>query len=137
MYPDEGGWANVFEEVSQFMSRLLVSLFASVAVAVLVILPAGARTSTTVVKVTAGKPTEFHFILSRSTVPVGSVTFKITNHGLLTHNFTIDGKHSKNMTPGSSATLTVVFKKAGRYPYKCSVPGHADAGMKGVLVVKK
>jgi uncharacterized cupredoxin-like copper-binding protein len=29
----------------------------------------------------------------------------------------------------------VTFSKAGTYPYLCTVPGHAAAGMKGVLRV--
>jgi uncharacterized cupredoxin-like copper-binding protein len=31
--------------------------------------------------------------------------------------------------------LRVVFRKAGRYRYLCTVPGHAAAGLKGVLRV--
>ena len=37
--------------------------------------------------------------------------------------------------PGKTAKLTVTLK-AGKYPYKCTVPGHAAAGMKGTFVVK-
>ncbi len=117
--------------------RLLGSVSVSVVVGLLWVVPAGARTAGSVVTVTAGKPAEFHFVLSKSTVPVGSVTFKITNKGTLTHNFTINGKRSKMLTPGSTTTLTVVFTKPGKYPYRCTVSGHADAGMKGVLTVKK
>ena len=39
------------------------------------------------------------------------------------------------LAPGSSATLKVVFAK-GKFAYLCTVPGHAAAGMKGVLTVK-
>jgi uncharacterized cupredoxin-like copper-binding protein len=88
------------------------------------------------VTVTAGKPSEFRFTLSTTSVAKGTVTFKVTNKGSLTHDFTINGKKTKNIAHGKSATLTVTFAKAGRYPYKCSVPGHAAAGMKGVLTVK-
>lgn len=40
---------------------------------------------------------------------------------------------------GPGETVEVTFKvpaKAGSYPYLCSFPGHAVAGMKGMLVVK-
>jgi uncharacterized cupredoxin-like copper-binding protein len=37
--------------------------------------------------------------------------------------------------PGTTAKLVVTFKK-GKYPYLCTVPGHAEAGMKGVLTVR-
>jgi uncharacterized cupredoxin-like copper-binding protein len=39
------------------------------------------------------------------------------------------------INPGQTAKLTVTFTKAGSYPYLCTVPGHAAAGMKGVLRV--
>ena len=38
--------------------------------------------------------------------------------------------------PGKKLTLTVTIKKAGKYPYLCTVPGHAAAGMKGTFTVK-
>jgi len=38
--------------------------------------------------------------------------------------------------PGKSASLTVSLK-AGKYPYLCTVPGHAAGGMKGVFTVKR
>jgi uncharacterized cupredoxin-like copper-binding protein len=39
------------------------------------------------------------------------------------------------INPGQTAKLTVTFAKKGSYPYLCTVPGHASAGMKGVLRV--
>ena len=38
--------------------------------------------------------------------------------------------------PGKSAKLAVTFKKAGKFSYLCTVPGHAAAGMKGVFTVR-
>ena len=58
-------------------------------------LPASARSTTaqaTVVKVTAGKPTEFSFKLSTKTVKAGAVTFKVTNGGAAPHDFKICAK---------------------------------------------
>ena len=37
---------------------------------------------------------------------------------------------------GKSTTLTVKLLKAGKYKFLCTVPGHAAAGMKGVLTVR-
>ena len=34
-----------------------------------------------------------------------------------------------------TARIVVTFKKKGAYPYLCTVPGHAAAGMKGVFTV--
>jgi uncharacterized cupredoxin-like copper-binding protein len=97
--------------------------------------PAAAKTTS--VKVTIGKPSEFHFQLSSSSVAKpGTVTFALKNEGKLAHDFKIDGKKTPILAPGKSATLTVTFKKAGTYPYLCTIPGHAAAGMKGTLTVK-
>jgi uncharacterized cupredoxin-like copper-binding protein len=94
-------------------------------------LPAGAASS---VSVTAGKPSEYKFTLSSSSVKAGSVTFKVTNKGKIPHDFSIGGKKTATLKPGASATLTVTLKK-GSAPYKCTIPGHAQAGMKGTLKV--
>jgi uncharacterized cupredoxin-like copper-binding protein len=86
----------------------------------------------TQVTVTAGKPSEFKFKLSKAKIPaVGTVVFKVTNGGKIGHDFTINGKKTPVLAPGKSATLTVVFNKKGSYVFKCSVKGHADAGMVG------
>lgn len=88
------------------------------------------------VTVTAGKPAELKFTLSPKSVAKGHVIFKVSNKGKLEHDFKVAGKRTPRLKTGKSATLSVTFKKAGRYPYLCTVPGHAAGGMKGVLVVK-
>jgi len=89
----------------------------------------------TVVTVTAGKPTEFKFTLSTKTVKHGTVTFKVTSAGALPHDFKINGKKTRLLSQGQSQTLVVTFAKAGKFPYQCTVTGHAAAGMKGTLTV--
>jgi len=66
----------------------------------------------------------------------GVVTFAVKNVGKLPHDFKINGKKTPLIAPGKSAKLVVSFKKKGSYPYLCTVPGHAAAGMKGVFTVK-
>ena len=90
--------------------------------------------SKTTITVTAS---EFKFKLSRTSVPVGTVLFKVVNKGKIGHNFHIAGKTTPMIASGKSKTITVVFKKAGRYAYSCTIPGHAAAGMKGILGVGK
>src|SRR5438067_4241480 len=102
-----------------------------------------------VITVTAGQPTELGFKLSKlSNLPSGPITFKVTNKGVATHNFKICtspvtslsknscvGKSTPMLASGKSAMLTVTLKKHGKYEYLCAVPGHAGAGMKGLLGV--
>ena len=119
------------------MSRKgLIALPASVAAVLAIALPASGASTATTVNVTAGKPAELAFTLSKKSVAKGAVTFKVTNKGMLEHDFKIDGKVTKKLKGGQSATLKVTFKKAGKYKFLCTVPGHAAGGMKGVLTVK-
>jgi uncharacterized cupredoxin-like copper-binding protein len=103
----------------------------------------------TVITVVAGKPSELRFQLSKSTkLKIGTYTFKVTNKGLGFHTFklcttrvktaaknTCVGKVTKTLHPGQTASFTVKLTKAGKYEYLCSIPGHAAAGMKGLIGV--
>jgi nitrite reductase (NO-forming) len=117
--------------------RVLVAL-AGVGIVAGVLLPAGSakvghRQATVNITVTAR---EFSFTLSKRTVPVGStVVFNVVNKGKITHNFAISGKKTKNLNPGQSAKLTVKFAKKGQIAYSCTLPGHAQLGMKGKFAV--
>jgi uncharacterized cupredoxin-like copper-binding protein len=88
--------------------------------------------SATAVTVTAS---EFKFKLSKASVPHGAVTFTVTNKGKIPHDFKIGGKKTPMLGPGKSAKLTVTLK-AGKFPYICTVAGHAKLGMKGTLTAK-
>jgi uncharacterized cupredoxin-like copper-binding protein len=117
---------------------VLVVLVALVALAAAVSAFGGAaqQSATTTVAVTAGKPSEFKFTLSKKAIPRGTAVFKVTNKGMISHDFKIAGKKTAALKTGKATTLRVVFKKAGKYTYVCTLPGHAAGGMKGVLVVK-
>ena len=79
---------------------------------------------------------EFKFVFSKRSIPAaGTVIFTVVNKGKISHNFKISGKTTPNLLPGQSATLTVKFTKKGHFPYQCTIPGHAAAGMKGVFSV--
>ena len=50
-------------------------------------------------------------------------------------DFEINGRKTPMLSHGKSNTLRVTFIRKGAYPYKCTVPGHAAAGMKGVFTI--
>jgi uncharacterized cupredoxin-like copper-binding protein len=112
------------------MKRILVVAVSAAAIAV----PAASAHVTLLahVKVSAS---EFKFVLSKQTAKRGVVAFKVTNVGKIKHDFQIKGRKTKMLSPGQSATLRVTFLRKGAYPYKCTVPGHAAAGMKGVFTI--
>src|SRR5579862_9579576 len=105
------------------------------------------RAAVTTITVTAGKPTELAFKLSKfSNLPAGTITFNVTNQGVAFHDFKICtapttnltknacvGKVTKILHHGDKATLTVKLTKSGKYEYLCTVTGHAAAGMKGLI----
>jgi uncharacterized cupredoxin-like copper-binding protein len=78
---------------------------------------------------------DFKFTLSSSTGKLGADRFTIKNDGQTAHNFSINGKTSPLVAPGSTTTLTVVFTRAGSYRYLCTIPGHAQQGMEGTFTV--
>lgn len=113
--------------VSQVGAFVLASLVAAA--------PAMAVPSKTSVTVTAGKPSEFGFTFSKTSLVGGSVFFSVTNKGKLEHDFKIAGKKTVKLRPGKTTTLMVMLKP-GKAAYLCTLPGHAAGGMKGTLTVK-
>lgn len=70
----------------------------------------------------------------------GSDTFDFTNDAPIAHDFTIETSSGQKLaaTPifsGGTKSVTATLKP-GTYTFLCTVPGHADAGMKGTLTVK-
>lgn len=114
--------------------RRLMAAFAALAVLVGIgassVLAARSQTQATTVKVSALDT--LRFTLSKKSARHGKVTFVVTNKGSLMHDFSIAGKKTKLLGKNKSQSLTVTIKK-GKNPYKCTVPGHAAAGMKGVF----
>jgi len=110
-----------------------------------------ASSKVSVITVTAGKPSELAFKLSKtSMVPAGTITFKVTNMGVAFHNFKLcaksiasatdvsdacTGKATPVLKHGQSATFTITVSKKGKYEFLCTVTGHAAAGMRGLLGV--
>ena len=106
-----------------------------------------AAVKATVVNVIAGKPSELAFkVTNFSNLAAGTITFKVKDEGVAFHDFKICtspvkntahnscvGIQTKILHPGQTATLTVKLTKKGLYEYLCSVPGHAAAGMKGLI----
>jgi uncharacterized cupredoxin-like copper-binding protein len=109
----------------------LVAVLAVAAVSIFTVVAYAGSSSATATTITV-KASEFKFVLSKKSAHHGKVTFKVTNKGHISHDFKINGKKTKLLSPGKSATLTVTLKK-GSFKYSCTVPGHAAAGMKGTF----
>jgi plastocyanin len=82
---------------------------------------------------------EYAFTPSTITLKKGQtaeITFK--NTGKFPHNLTIAdlGVKSKTIQSGEEDTFSVTPDKTGQFGFVCTVPGHADKGMKGTLTVE-
>lgn len=132
-------------------SRLLALAAVAGVVALIAALPALAASSSekaASVKVSVSKTKEFFFTVTPKSVAHGTITFTVSNGGNLPHDFelcakpstaatatTCAGKKTTLVSPGQTAKLTVTVAKPGSYQYLCTVPGHAAAGMRGLLKV--
>lgn len=120
--------------ITRSVAAFVAIAVASLAVVQLASARSDAPTATKTIQVKGG---EFFFRLStKSTRKPGKVTFVFRNVGHVLHDFKIHGKKTPLIQPGKTVKLVVTFKKKGKYPYLCTVPGHAAAGMKGLFTVR-
>jgi FtsP/CotA-like multicopper oxidase with cupredoxin domain len=61
----------------------------------------------------------------------------VTNGGTVAHNFAVQDTdiRTKTLNPGDTETVSLQGLKAGDYTVLCEIPGHADSGMKGMLMI--
>lgn len=85
------------------------------------------------------------------------VRFLLTNSGELDHEFVLattednikhaeemkknpemehDDPNAKRVAPKKKSEIVWRFTKAGQFEYGCLIPGHREAGMTGIIVVK-
>ncbi|MFQ5524231.1 MAG: cupredoxin domain-containing protein [Acidimicrobiia bacterium] len=79
---------------------------------------------------------DFSFSPSRIQVE-GPFNLTLVNAGRLLHDITIPELNVQLVAgPGETVTTGVSQVQPGEYSFFCSVPGHADAGMVGVVEVE-
>lgn len=82
--------------------------------------------------------TEFAIQPGEIDVPSGQpLTFVVSNDGTGPHTFALETGsktlETPQIQPGESATLDVPALDTGQYRTLCTIPGHADAGMVGMV----
>jgi plastocyanin len=87
----------------------------------------------------AADPTELKFDKTELTSKPGVVTIDFDNPAPLEHNVAVE-KEGKELGVSEliaeAKTSVTVELEPGTYTFLCTVPGHAEAGMEGKLVVK-
>jgi plastocyanin len=87
----------------------------------------------------AASPTDLAFDKTSLTSQPGKVTIDFNNPAALEHNVAIEQEGSEIATSETLAegkTSVSADLAPGTYTFLCTVPGHAEAGMEGTLVVK-
>ncbi len=81
---------------------------------------------------------DFGFEPARIVVPAGeAVNIRLTNEGFFFHDLTIpELDFHINARSGESVVGGLAELPPGEYRVECTVPGHAEMGMVGVLVVE-
>lgn len=81
--------------------------------------------------------TDLQFDPTSVTIAAGDpVNLTLVNDGLALHDLTIPALGFRlDADPGERASGSLTVDDPGTYAFECSVPGHADAGMRGTLVV--
>lgn len=80
---------------------------------------------------------DFHFMPDTIRVSEGeTLRINFSNPDVVPHliNLPAFNQHIA-LGPGGEFTLEFVADKAGSFPFVCSVPGHEEAGMTGLLIV--
>jgi uncharacterized cupredoxin-like copper-binding protein len=97
---------------------------------------------------------EFQFLPAVIRLPVGRpVRLRFVNRGQLAHQFeagylrtlpvaiTDEGARVEalgldflRLQPGGTASLQFVPRRPGRYEFACTIEGHREAGMKGIIL---
>jgi plastocyanin len=79
--------------------------------------------------------TDLKFDVKEIKAAPGKLTVTLDNHGAIEHTFKIENTPLLLTTSaGKSATGSATLAK-GTYTFECTIPGHAQQGMKGTVVV--
>jgi FtsP/CotA-like multicopper oxidase with cupredoxin domain len=118
-----------------FASFTSVAAFLIAVIAIIVVNDNTTSVTSTKTEPVAVSMSEFKFTPSTITVPVGG-SLQITNDGTMAHNLAIEGgPETTDVNPGVSRSLDLSSLPAGTYAFSCTIPGHADSGMRGALII--
>jgi uncharacterized cupredoxin-like copper-binding protein len=76
------------------------------------------------------------FTAGKATAPAGSVVFVMKNPSDVPHNIALEGGTAGPVVGKGQESEFTENVKPGKYTYLCTVPGHAEGGMKGELTVE-
>ena len=99
--------------------------------------PAVAENGVVTIEATA----QLAYVTGEATAPPGSLTIRSPNPSSTPHNIAIEGPGGVNeigevVTDGGVSEIQATLEP-GEYAFFCTVPGHREGGMEGVLTVER
>ena len=76
------------------------------------------------------------FVAGKANASAGALTLVMHNPASIGHNIAIEGKAAGPVVQSGGTSQVKEKLTPGKYTFLCTVPGHADGGMKGTLTVK-
>ena len=76
------------------------------------------------------------YTFKNAQAPAGPLTVESPNKSNTPHDISVVGKATGKVVTGGGVSTISVNLTPGKYMFECTVPGHAQAGMKGTLTVK-
>ena len=89
-----------------------------------------------VLQIDADETGALAFTASKATAPPGKIEFVMENPSPIDHNIALEGDGEGDVVGNGGTSRFSANLKPGKYVYVCTVPGHAEGGMKGDLTVK-
>ena len=89
-----------------------------------------------VLQIDADETGALAFTATTATAPPGKIEFVMDNPSPIDHNIALEGDGEGDIVGNGGTSRFEANLKPGKYVYLCTVPGHAEGGMKGDLTVK-
>ena len=89
-----------------------------------------------VLQIDADETGALAFTASTATAPPGRTEFVMDNPSPIDHNIALEDGPEGDVVGNGGTSRFETNLKPGKYVYVCTVPGHAEGGMKGDLTVK-
>ncbi len=113
--------------------RMRIAAAVAAAATIIAAAPAMAAAAKTI-NVSTSKTAMFKFKGMPATLTAGTYVFAYTNNSGIAHDLKVGTVGTPKFSKGTK-TIKVTLKKGSKVKYLCTVPGHAQTGMKGTITV--
>lgn len=76
------------------------------------------------------------YVFADAVAPPGALTIESPNESSVPHNIALDDGPTGEVVQNGGVSTIEVDLQPGEYSFYCSVPGHREAGMEGILTIE-